>query len=146
MYTCTYIREALRHHIHNRSEIECTYCLANDSPTAWFTSLRDTHRERPEIPESAPFLSRHEAPIWGIQGFPTIKITDSSGVYVRRSWVHLFAIVSMCVVGKNSNTSKWSSMADSAITRGGIGVLGSPFYICGDTMVTKRECAQRYRF
>ena len=43
----------------------------------------------------------------------------------------LFAFVSACVVDKNLNTPNWSSMADDAITRGSIGVLGSLFYICG---------------
>ena len=33
------------------------------------------HRYRPEIPEPAPVVFRHEAQIWGIQVFPTIKIT-----------------------------------------------------------------------
>ena len=37
----------------------------------------------------------------------------------------------VCVVGKNLNTSNWSFMADDTITQGGIGVLGSPFYIYG---------------
>ena len=43
----------------------------------------------------------------------------------------LFVCVSTCPVGKTPNTPSWSSMADDAITRGGIGFLGSPFYICG---------------
>ena len=42
----------------------------------------------------------------------------------------LFAFVSGCVVGKTPNTPNWGSMADNAITWGGIGVLGSSFYIC----------------
>ena len=43
----------------------------------------------------------------------------------------LFAFVSTCVVGKNQNIPNGSSMDDDAITLGGIGVLGSLFYICG---------------
>ena len=35
------------------------------------------------------------------------------------------------MVGKDPNTPNLSSMADYAITRGGIGGLGSPLYICG---------------
>ena len=31
-----------------------------------------------------------------------------------------------CVVGKNPNTRNWSSMADNAITQGGMACLGSP--------------------
>ena len=31
----------------------------------------------------------------------------------------------------NTQSPNWSSMADDAITRSGIGVLGSTFYICG---------------
>ena len=47
----------------------------------------------------------------------------------RRTWRKdrgrvLFAFVSGCVVGKSPNTPNWSSMADDAITQGGIGVLG----------------------
>ena len=51
----------------------------------------------------------------------------------RRSWTHFFFWVcfSICVFGKNPNTANWSSMDDDAITWGGIGVLGSPSYICG---------------
>ena len=61
----------------------------------------------------------------------------------RRSWKHFVCIVfvSACVVGKNSNTPTWSSMADNAITWGSIGVLGSPFYtcICGCQSVYYKE-------
>ena len=32
---------------------------------------------------------------------------------------------------KNRNTPKWSSTTDNSIIWGGIGSLGSPFYICG---------------
>ena len=35
-----------------------------------------------------------------------------------------------CMVCKNQETPKLSSMADDAITRGGIGGLGSLVYIC----------------
>ena len=43
----------------------------------------------------------------------------------------LFVFASMCVVGKNPNTPTWRTMADDTITWDSIGVLGSPFYICG---------------
>ena len=42
----------------------------------------------------------------------------------------LLAFISTCVVCKNSYTSNLSFMADSAITQGGIGGLGSPFQFC----------------
>ena len=43
----------------------------------------------------------------------------------------LFVFSSTCVVGKNLNTPIGAPWADNTITWGGIGVLGSPFYICG---------------
>ena len=43
----------------------------------------------------------------------------------------LFAFASMCVVSENLNTPTWRSMADDTITWDSMGVLGSPFYICG---------------
>ena len=42
-----------------------------------------------------------------------------------------FMSVFECMVGKNLKTPKLSSMVDNAITRGGIGGLGSLMYICG---------------
>ena len=51
----------------------------------------------------------------------------------------LFAFVSTCVVGKNPNTPNLSSMADDAITRSGIGVPGSPVYICGLYTVSRSQ-------
>ena len=45
-----------------------------------------------------------------------------------------------CVGGKNLNTPYWSSIAGNAITRGGIGVLWSPFYICGNDPSFVHEC------
>ena len=39
----------------------------------------------------------------------------------QRPWTHLFVFVSACVVSKNLNIPHWSSMADDAITLGGIG-------------------------
>ena len=56
----------------------------------------------------------------------------------------LFAIVSACVVGKNQNIPNWSSMADDAITQGGIEVLGSPFSICGLHMNCAIEMILQY--
>ena len=73
--------------------------------------------------------------------FPHDQITViSSGAYVlrfERECKHAWnaerraKIVDACLVGKNPNTPNWSSMADDATTRGGIGVLGSSFYMCG---------------
>ena len=51
----------------------------------------------------------------------------------------LFAFVSACADGKNLNTAIWSSMADDTITRGGIAVLRSPFFICGKYPPLKQE-------
>ena len=67
------------------------------------------HRHTREIPEPAPFLSRHGAQIGGIRVFPTIKITVIHQVRSEREntceTLHgaedhrriLFACVSMCV-------------------------------------------------
>ena len=41
------------------------------------------------------------------------------------------AFAFVCVIGKNLKTPKLSPMADDAITRGGIGGLGSLVYIYG---------------
>ena len=104
-----------------------------------------THRYRPKIPEPAPSLSRYGAPIGGIPVSPAIKISMirhmrpmCCGLSMKinmcetpygsqRSWTHAF--VSTCVVVKNPNSPNWCSMADDSITRGGIGVLGFPFYL-----------------
>ena len=45
----------------------------------------------------------------------------------------LFAFVSSCVGGTNPNTPNWSSMAEDAITWGGVGVLGTLVFICGSS-------------
>ena len=42
-----------------------------------------------------------------------------------------FSFIFTCAVGKNPKTPKLSPMAVNAITRGGIGGLGSLVYICG---------------
>ena len=70
---------------------------------------------------------------------------DSSGAYVQRSeckdkyawniaWrtmlVDIFCLRLLPCVW-SANTPTWRSMADDTITWDGIGVLGSPFYICG---------------
>ena len=84
---------------------------------------------------------------WGYSGFLATKITVIHQVRMycglsmkintceRAKIVDgvLFAFVSSCVIVINPNAPNWSSMADNAITRGSIGVLGSPFYICGGT-------------
>ena len=104
-----------------------------------------------QIPQSAPSSIN---PGMGLQlgysGFSHDQNNhDSSGVYVncillresktgvKRCMAHkdrgriLFMFVPTCVVSKNRNTRNWSSMGDNTITAwGGIGVLGSPFYIC----------------
>ena len=62
----------------------------------------------------------------------SVKITRVKCDTVHEDcWSVLFAFVPKCVVGKNPITPNWSSLADDAITQNGIGVLGSPFYICG---------------
>ena len=85
---------------------------------------------------------------WGYSGFPAIKITMINQLHMccslimkanthetphgaQNSWTH-FVCVCFCVCGqkKPPNTPNCSSMADYAITRGRIGVLGSLFYIC----------------
>ena len=48
-------------------------------------------------------------------------------------------LVFACVVGKNQKTPKLSPMADDAITRGGIGGLGSLVYICGSEFIAVRR-------
>ena len=76
----------------------------------WLT-VRAPHR--PEIPEPAPSLSLHGAPIRGIQVFLTIKITVICQVRMycglnlkKRHTAHedlersLFAFVSVCVISK----------------------------------------------
>ena len=48
---------------------------------------------------------------------------------MQRSWTH-FVCVCFPMCGRQKlEYPNWSSMNDDAITRGGIGVLGSPFYI-----------------
>ena len=105
----------------------------------------DTHRYRPVIPEPAPSLSRHRAPIGGYHKITVIcQVCMHCGLRVKTKMrkchmAHkdcgriLFAFVSKCVVGKEPNTPNWSLMADDAITRCGIGVLGSQILYCGDT-------------
>ena len=50
-----------------------------------------------------------------------------------------FAFAFECVIAKNLKTPKLSPMADSAITRGGIGGLGSLVYICVQNSVPPRK-------
>ena len=50
---------------------------------------------------------------------------------VRRSWMHFVCVFPCEWSAKKQNTPNWSFMADDANTQGGIGVLVSPFYICG---------------
>ena len=51
---------------------------------------------------------------------------------VQRLWTHFVCVFSRLYgQQKKPITSNWSFMADIAITRGGIGVQGSPFYVCG---------------
>ena len=55
----------------------------------------------------------------------SVKINTCETLHgTRKSWTH-FDSVSACVVGKNPNNHNRSSMADNAITRGSIRVLGS---------------------
>ena len=89
---------------------------------------------------------------WGPSGFSCNQDNSgSSGAYVtcmhcplsvktdtrktshglRGSWTHLLSNFScVCMVNKNLKTPKLSSMADDAITQGGIG-LGFLVHICG---------------
>ena len=46
-----------------------------------------------------------------------------------------FGFVFACVVGKNPKTANLSPMADDAITRGSVQVLGSPLHICGENLL-----------
>ena len=111
------------------------------------------HRYTREIPQHVPFYPPVWGSSWGYSGFfHDQNNRNSSGVCVLQSkredkhglnaaWHtkivntghDLFVFVSTFVVGKNPITPNWSSMADNAITRGSIGVLGSPFYICGSS-------------
>ena len=103
------------------------------------------HRYRPEIPEPAPSLQQNGAPIGGIWGFPRDQNNHLSSAYVlwsehedKHSWnaawcakiIDSFCVLFPRVVGKTLNTLNWNSMADDAITQGGIEVPGSLFYIC----------------
>ena len=93
--------------------------------------LRSVHRYTREIPEPAPFWSRHGARIGGIWVFSCGKIT-----MVRQ--VHMFCVCFFaCVVGKNPNTPNLSLMADDTIAQGCIPGLESPLYICGSMPVAK---------
>ena len=96
------------------------------------------------IPETAPSLSRHGAPIGGIWVFSTLKITVIRQVCVycglslktnmcemprgaQRSWAHFVCVCSLERGRQKHKYSNWSSMADEVITRSGIGVPGCPF-------------------
>ena len=84
---------------------------------------------------------------WGSLGFSHNQNNRGlSGVYVtciycglsvkmlhgaQRLWTHLYCVCFCVHVGKNQKTPNLSPMADDAITRGDIGGLGSPVYICG---------------
>ena len=105
------------------------------------------HRYREEIPEPAPSLSWHGAPIWGIQVFPMIRITVICKVCmycglsvkiktrktphgVQRSLTH-FICVCFHVCGRQKPEYPQLELhCWRCHQRGGKGVLGSPFYIC----------------
>ena len=98
------------------------------------------HRYTREIPEPAPFLSRHGAQIGGCQVLPVIKITvvcqicmsptstAVCGVKIstrkmphgaRGSWTHLICIC-FCAYGQqNPEDPQFEPMADNAIRQGG---------------------------
>ena len=133
------------HFHHSLNQIEEKWFIWQNLVITIIAKPRPVHRHRPEIPEPAPSLFGYEAPVGGIQVFPAIKIHMICQVHMncslsvkikrcetphstQRSRTHFVYFVSTCVVSKNRNTPSWSSMADDAITRGGIGVLGSPFY------------------
>ena len=104
-----------------------------------------SHRYKPEIPEPAPSLFRHGVQIGGSWVFSVIKITVTGQLRVYcgliRRYCACFRVYcgqdprTLKILSKTPNTlnwsSGWSSMADDAITRGGMGVLWSSFYICG---------------
>ena len=93
----------------------------------------------------------HPYPVMGLQlgvfGFPVIKITVIHQVYMYCSlsvkinmheilhgpeglWMH-FVCICLRVWSAKPEYPSWNSMTDDTVTRGGIGVLESPFYICG---------------
>ena len=106
------------------------------------------HRYRPEIPEPAPSLFQHGAPIGGIQDFPTIKITVICQVCMycglsakinmcetphamQRSWTY-FVLCFFRVCGRqNPNAPIGAPWPTTPLHGGIIGVLRSPFHICG---------------
>ena len=117
----------------------------NDHPCVIMTKteckIRNGHRYRPEIPDPGLEL---QLEVLGF--FPTIKIFVIRQVCVYcdlinmhetphgtwRLWTH-FVCVCFCVCGwQKPEHPNWSSVADDAITRGSIGALGSPLYICGN--------------
>ena len=57
----------------------------------------------------------------------------------RRSWTHLFCIHFAYVIGKDPKTHKLSPAADNAITRGGIGGLGSVTYSLHTMCASKKQ-------
>ena len=101
---------------------------------------------------------RHLYPVMGLQlgvfmFFPNQNKHDSSEAYELQSeledkhaWnpaqhakiVDAFVCVCFQACGwQKHKYLRWSSMADNAITQSGIGVLGSPFYICGSPTVQR---------
>ena len=107
------------------------------------------HRYRSEITEPVLSLSRHGTPIGGIWVFVSTKVTVICQVRMycflsirintpemphgaQRSWMHLFAFVTACLVSKTQipqiglELYGWQSHYTDSI-----GVLGSPLYICG---------------
>ena len=114
----------------------------------------DIHGRSQNLRHLAPSWFRHGAQIRGLRIFPEIKITvvrqvcmsPASMIYcclsvkintrktphgAQRSWKHLYCICFCICGGKNPKTPNLSPMADDAITRSGIGGLGSPVYIYG---------------
>ena len=114
------------------------------------------HRYTREIPEPAPFLSRHGAQIGGIRVFP--NNCDSPGAYVLQSeheskhvWNAKWRVKIVDAFCLRMFPLVWSvkpkypqfephAVADDAIAWGGIQGQGSPLYICDRATSTLYFC------
>ena len=74
----------------------------------------------------------------------SVKINACNTARLMKIGRILFALISVCVVGKILNTPNWISMTDGGITWGGIGALGAPFYIWGYTPSLHGKCTCNY--
>ena len=123
-------------------------CDPHKLPAVLLPNFCPVHKYRPEILEPAPSLFRHQPPIGGIQVFPAIQIAVIHQVHMycslsmkintcemlhgaQRLWTHFNCICFCLWSAKKPKYPNFSYMADDAISRSDIGVLGSPVYICG---------------